>query len=86
MTIPKPVFVDGGEGEIVMINGTARQYLNWYAKGSGVTVKFLREAGRVPRYVSGCEAYRFYHWELGRDTDDDWDRRYEVDQGLAKGL
>lgn len=49
-----------------------------YARRSGISVERLRALGRVPRYVSHCFEYDEPHWEMGRVTDDDFDRRNEI--------
>src|SRR5690606_37129269 len=49
-----------------------------YAERSGVSVEFLRSVGRVPFYCSGCDDYDFPHWEMGRMSDDAFDRRHEI--------
>ena len=58
--------VDGGapyEG------GTAEEFMAAYAAGRGVSPEYLREHGRVPRYVAKCADYPFPHWEMGRGGD-----------------
>ena len=57
--------------------GTAEEFMEKYALGSGVTIESLKEYGRVPIYVSACAEYDFPHWEMGRVSDDACDRRNE---------
>lgn len=66
------------ETETPITDGTAEQFFEHYARESNVTVAFLKECGRVPRYVSGCGDYDFPHWEMGRENDDNFDRRNEI--------
>ena len=60
-------------------DGNADEFMAVYAAGSNVTVEALKERGRQPFYCSGCNDYDFPHWEMGRVTDDAFDRRNQIE-------
>ena len=60
------------------VGGTADEFMAKYAAATRTTVAALRQYKRVPFYISECGEYPFPHWEMGRETDDWFDRRNEI--------
>lgn len=62
-----------------IVGGRADEFMARYAADIGISVGQLREWGREPFYCSGCSDYDYPHWEMGRVTDDAFDRRNEIE-------
>lgn len=50
---------------------TAKQFMEFYATDSGVTVQFLKDHHRKPIFVQSCSQYHFPHWEMGYINEPD---------------
>lgn len=74
--MPDPLRLVGTDG--VYVGGTADEFMLAWAQGR-TNVALARKFGRVPYYCLGCDVADYPHWEMGRETDDDFDRRNEIE-------